>query len=154
MLHIPFCWVCELKGSAAKSSSGWITPLWNTLFFCHKFNTLMILLLSSIGHLNRWWNVMAMFLQNLGPKTSFSTPNWCLDCRTIESITYKPGTLYSGRHCNKHFVQYTINKWLSTLKLFRKRQGYLLSAQTFLQTVRHVCRTWWPWLQSLWCWPS
>lgn len=39
-----------------------------------------------------------MFLENLGPKTSLSVPNWCRDCRTIESITYNPGTLYSGLH--------------------------------------------------------
>lgn len=40
-----------------------------------------------------------MFLENLGPKTSLSVPNWWRDCRTIESITYNPGTLYSGLHC-------------------------------------------------------
>lgn len=39
-----------------------------------------------------------MFLENLGPKTSLSVPNWWRDCRTIESITYNPGTLYSGLH--------------------------------------------------------
>lgn len=42
-----------------------------------------------------------MFLLKRGAKTSFSVPNWCRDCLTIESMTYKPGTLYSGLHCNK-----------------------------------------------------
>ena len=48
-----------------------------------------------------WWKVFAKFLANLGPNTSFSVPNWCLDCRTIESTTYNPGTLYSVLHCRE-----------------------------------------------------
>jgi len=39
-----------------------------------------------------------MFLLKRGPYTSFSVPNWCLDWRTIESTTYRPGNLYSGAH--------------------------------------------------------
>lgn len=54
--------------------------------------------LSSDGHRYKYWNVAVMFLENLGPKTSLSVPNWWRDCRTIESITYNPGTLYSGLH--------------------------------------------------------
>lgn len=54
--------------------------------------------LSSDGQRYKYWNVAVMFLENLGPKTSLSVPNWWRDCRTIESITYNPGTLYSGLH--------------------------------------------------------
>jgi hypothetical protein len=45
------------------------------------------LTLSSGGHLKRFMKVVCMFFANRGAKTSFSAPNWCLDCRTIESIT-------------------------------------------------------------------
>ena len=45
------------------------------------------LTLSSGGHLKRFMKVFCMFFANRGAKTSFSAPNWCLDCRTIESIT-------------------------------------------------------------------
>lgn len=61
------------------------------------------LTLSSGGHLNRLMKVCCMFFANLGAKTSLSVPNWCLDCRTIESITYNPGTLYSGLHFSMNF---------------------------------------------------
>lgn len=59
--------------------------------------------LSSGGHLYKLRKVCCIFLANLGANTSLSEPNWCLDCRTIESITYKPGTLYSGLHFNMNF---------------------------------------------------
>lgn len=58
--------------------------------------------LSSDGHRYKYWNVAVIFFENLGPKTSLSVPNWCRDCRTMESMTYKPGTLYSGLHCEQH----------------------------------------------------
>lgn len=58
--------------------------------------------LSSDGHRYKYWNVAVIFLENLGPKTSLSVPNWCRDWRTMESMTYKPGTLYSGLHCKQH----------------------------------------------------
>lgn len=51
-----------------------------------------------------------MFLENLGPKTSLSVPNWWRDCRTIESITYNPGTLYSGLHYKDKDVKSTQEK--------------------------------------------
>lgn len=54
--------------------------------------------LSSGGHLKSCINVFWRFLANRGAKTSLSVPNWCRDCLTIESITYRPGTLYSGLH--------------------------------------------------------
>lgn len=54
--------------------------------------------LSSDGQRYKYWNVAVIFLENLGPKTSLSVPNWWRDWRTIESITYNPGTLYSGLH--------------------------------------------------------
>lgn len=54
--------------------------------------------LSSGGHWNKCENVALMFFANLGAKTSFSAPNWCLDCLTMLSITYSPGTLYSDLH--------------------------------------------------------
>ena len=72
---------------------------------------------SSGGHLKRCWNVETMFLVNLGAKTSFSDPNWCRDCRIIESITYKPGTLYSGRHYNRWTNIYsTVTNSSTTIK--------------------------------------
>lgn len=64
----------------------------------------MSLTLSSGGHLKRLMNVLCKFLANLGANTSFSGPNWCLDCLTIESMTYKPGTLYSGLHCKNIII--------------------------------------------------
>lgn len=64
-----------------------------------RFNVKIIsYTLSSDGQRYKYWNVAVMFLENLGPKTSLSVPNWWRDCRTIESITYNPGTLYSGLH--------------------------------------------------------
>lgn len=59
--------------------------------------------LFSGGHLKRFAKVCCMFLANRGANTSLSCPNWCRDCRTIESITYKPGTLYSGLHFCMNF---------------------------------------------------
>lgn len=60
--------------------------------------TLPFLTLSSTGQRQRFSKVPVMFLVNLGPNTSLSDPNWCLDCLTMESTTYRPATLYSGLH--------------------------------------------------------
>jgi len=60
---------------------------------------------------NRCWNVVWIFLANRWAKTSLSTPNWCRDWRTIESITYNPDTLYSGRHCVSTNRQFTVIFW-------------------------------------------
>lgn len=69
----------------------------NSSFF--NFQTgLSVLTLSSTGQRQRFSKVPAMFLVNLGPNTSLSGPNWCLDCLTMESTTYRPATLYSGLH--------------------------------------------------------
>lgn len=54
--------------------------------------------LSSSAHANKCVKVCLRLRANLGANTSLSFPNWCLDCLTIESITYKPGILYSGLH--------------------------------------------------------
>lgn len=51
-----------------------------------------------------------MFLLKRGAKTSFSWPNWWRDCRTMESITYRPGTLYSGLHY-KHKSARSNEQW-------------------------------------------
>lgn len=65
----------------------------------HRENLLNGLTLSSEGQRYKCWNVAIIFLLKRGAKTSFSVPNWCRDCLTMESMTYKPGTLYSGLHC-------------------------------------------------------
>lgn len=51
------------------------------------FGSKNILTRSSVGHKHKFSNVPAMFLVNLGPNTSFSAPNWCRDCLTMESTT-------------------------------------------------------------------
>lgn len=51
-----------------------------------------------------------MFLLKRGAKTSFSWPNWWRDCRTMESMTYRPGTLYSGLHY-KHKSARSNEQW-------------------------------------------
>lgn len=68
------------------------------IFTVKSSPTLSGLTLSSTGQRQRFSKVPVMFLVNLGPNTSLSDPNWCLDCLTIESTTYRPATLYSGLH--------------------------------------------------------
>lgn len=62
----------------------WLKKLWPTL--------------SSDGQRYKCWKVPMMFLLKRGANTSLSWPNWCRDCLTMESMTYSPGTLYSGLH--------------------------------------------------------
>lgn len=101
-LYLPLlftgCSLCIGWFGSAKSKRGWITSGGKTAFFCQRFNTRITLLLSSCGHFKRLRKVVCIFFANRGANTSFSIPNWCRDCLTIESITYNPGTLYSGLH--------------------------------------------------------
>lgn len=75
-----------------------------------------------------------MFLENLGPKTSLSVPNWWRDCRTIESITYNPGTLYSGLHCKDKDVKSVQKKQSHNLwhPLFSHLWNFSISIQRLL----------------------
>jgi len=67
--------------------------------------------LSSSGHANKCVKVNLRLRANLGANTSLSFPNWCRDCLTIESITYRPGILYSGLHY-KNIIDNTIIHFL------------------------------------------
>ena len=55
---------------------------------------------SSGGQSKRLWKVTTMFFEKRAAKRSLSGPNCFLEWRMMESIMYKPGTLYSGRHCH------------------------------------------------------
>ena len=74
---------------------------------CFPCAVATLLTLSSDEHLHRYWKVLTMFLLKRGANGSFSEPNWWHDCRTTESITYNPGTLYSGRHWKQKIVKST-----------------------------------------------
>lgn len=78
--------------------------------------------------------VSVMFFVNLCAKTSLSAPNWCLDCRTIESITYNPDTLNSGRHCKKINQQHAPGKKWTTGKPLLLTLFYNSCLQMFSQT--------------------
>jgi len=87
------------------------------------------LTLSSGGHWKRYKKVNFIFFAKRGANTSFSAPNWCLDCLTIESITYKPGTLYSGLHCNKTKISLKHNiclKYTGLVEVWISNVIYLL----------------------------
>ena len=89
-----------------------------------------------------------MFFANLGAKTSLSGPNWCLDWRTIESITYNPGILYSGLLKIRWGIM--IFKWLRRVIIMRYRNGWnclsiittCISGWTFRHFERRVCNIW------------
>lgn len=79
-----------------------LIPLSGLILIRGKFSQApSVLTLSSTGQRQRFSKVPVMFLVNLGPNTSLSAPNWCLDCLTMESTTYRPATLYSGLHWRK-----------------------------------------------------
>lgn len=87
--------------------------------------------LSSDGQRYKYWNVAVIFLENLGPKTSLSVPNWWRDWRTIESITYNPGTLYSGLHWKQNnFLLYTDDNKVAIFPYFPMRNLHLAYQST------------------------
>lgn len=107
----------------------------------HFQPTPSVLTLSSIGQRQRFSKVPVMFLVNRGPKTSLSAPNWCLDCRTMESTTYKPATLYSGLHFIGNMERRDRNvTYLVRMKLMvRARKRYLADLfDKLLHNLDHV----------------